>query len=152
LVAGNTVGPVTVTAASGNSTPATFTVTVIGTGPERADLVAALTVPTNAKAGSAIPLTVVLTNKGPSRATTVRAALSLPAGFSVVSAGGGTVRGGLVTLAAPSLESGRSITYTVVVKAQAGGRGVRLLAAVAVSQTRDPVVLNNVAVKRVVLA
>lgn len=104
---------------------------------------------TPAVAGSS---TLVVTNKGPSPATAVRAAISLPAGFTVVSAGGGTLRGGIVTFSAPALAPGGSVTYAVVARAPAVGRGGRLLAAVAASQTRDPALLNNVTARRLTLA
>jgi hypothetical protein len=96
--------------------------------------------------------TLVVTNKGPGSATAVRAAVSIPAGLTVVNANGGTVRGSTVTFTAATLESGKSATYTIVLRAQAGGRGARLLAAAAASQVRDPALLNNVTVRRVLLA
>jgi hypothetical protein len=161
-------GPVTVSAAGAVTAPAStpagvyqltgtdtdplgdtgtwaFTLSVTAPGPARADLSLALTAPAQVSARGKVTVTLTVRNAGPSAATRAGTALLLPRGWTVASAGGGTLTGRqILTFTTASVPAGSAVTYTVTLTApSAAGRAV--LAAATASVTGDPSYRNNVA-------
>ncbi len=153
LVAGATTGPVLVTASQPGSTPAVFMLNVAQPGPARADLAVSLAAPSAAAAGSTFTATLTVRNRGPAPATRTVAALVVGRGLSVAGTGGGTARGPVVSWSLGDVAAGATSTRSVRLSVGAGtgsrtGRAA-LLVAGAVSETRDPRPLSNVAVRSV---
>jgi hypothetical protein len=143
LVAGSTPGPVTVTAATpGVTEPATFLASVTAAGPARADLSVALASPIAVARGQVFTVTLTLTNAGPSPASKVLSGITVPRHFTVVDAGGGTLRFGTVLYAADSLASGQTATFALRLRA-GSRRAITALLAGALSGIADPRPLNN---------
>jgi hypothetical protein len=147
LTAGTTTGPVTVTAttrnADGTTVGTTFMETVGTPGPARADMTVTLTAPGTISRGAVGTVKVTVTNKGPSAATKVAAAVYIPPTFTVTNAGGGTTTWGVTVFTVPTLSPGASATFTVGVRA--GNRtGRSVLAAVTAATTTDPNPYNNI--------
>jgi hypothetical protein len=147
LTAGTTTGPVTVTAttrnADGTTVGTTFMETVGTPGPARADMTVTLTAPGTISHGAVGTVKVTVTNKGPSAATKVAAAVYIPPTFTVTNAGGGTTTWGVTVFTVPTLSPGASATFTVSVRA--GNRtGRSVLAAVTAATTTDPNPYNNI--------
>ncbi|MDT0187071.1 hypothetical protein Q9S36_43490 [Microbacterium sp. ARD31] len=100
--------------------------------------------------GTDVTYTLVATNKGASRAGTVRISDTLPSALVVTSAttdqGSCTVTGSQVVCSAGALDPGQSVQVTLVarVPSSAGGASLVNTASVA-SSTTDPVPGNNVA-------
>jgi hypothetical protein len=161
-------GPVTVSAAGAVTAPAStpagvyqltgtdtdplgdtgtwaFTLSVTAPGPARADLSLALTAPAQVSARGKVTVTLTVRNAGPSAATRAGTALLLPRGWTVASAGGGTLTGRqILTFTTATVPAGSIVTYTVTLTApSAAGRAV--LAAATASVTGDPSYRNNVA-------
>ena len=161
-------GPVTVSSAGAVTAPATtpagvyqltgtdtdplgdtgtwaFTLSVTAPGPARADLSLTLTAPAQVSARGKVTVTLTVRNAGPSAATRAGTALLLPRGWTVASAGGGTLTGRqILTFTAATVPAGSAVTYTVTLTApSAAGRAV--LAAATASVTGDPSYRNNVA-------
>jgi hypothetical protein len=161
-------GPVTVSAAGAVTAPAStpagvyqltgtdtdplgdtgtwaFTLSVTVPGPARADLSLTLNAPAQASARGKVTVTLTVRNAGPSAATRAGTALLLPRGWTVASAGGGTLTGRqILTFTAATVPAGSAVTYTVTLTApSAAGRAV--LAAATASVTGDPSYRNNVA-------
>ncbi len=147
LSAGDTAGPVTVTATAGTlSTTFALTVTPAPVIPREADLSVALGVPATLKAGTTTPVTVTLRNAGPAAATRVTGAVTLPQGLKVTAAPGGIVGGNgrSVAYLVPNIAAGTASTFTITVTADRTVTGPRTLeGAVAPSQVRDPKLTNN---------
>ncbi|GAA4979543.1 hypothetical protein WHI96_23685 [Pseudonocardia tropica] len=147
LSAGDTAGPVTVTATAGTlSTTFALTVTPAPVIPREADLSVALGVPATLKAGTTTPVTVTVRNAGPAAATRVTGAVTLPQGLKVTAAPGGIVGGDgrSVAYLVPNVAAGTASTFTITVTADRTVAGPRTLAgAVAPSQVRDPKLTNN---------
>jgi uncharacterized repeat protein (TIGR01451 family) len=111
-------------------------------------------------AGNNITYTVVITNNGPSTASTLVFSEAIPANTTFVSAaatsgtGGWTCTGISISCSNPSFTMGSSTTFTVVVKVGAGtasGTVITDTAAVS-SSTTDPNPSNNFAIATVVVA
>ncbi|WP_224386395.1 DUF11 domain-containing protein [Pseudonocardia sp. ICBG1293] len=147
LSAGDTAGPVTVTATAGAlSTTFALTVTPAPVVAREADLSVALGVPGTLKAGTTAPVTVTLRNAGPAAATRVTGAVTLPQGLRATSAPGGIVggKGRSVAYLVPGIAAGTASTFTITVTADRTVTGPRTLeGAVAPSSVRDPKLANN---------
>ncbi|MBM7774291.1 hypothetical protein JOD54_004495 [Actinokineospora baliensis] len=149
LVAGNTPGQVTITAATpGVASTATFTATVTDPpGPVRADLSATITAPTAVPKGVPFEVTLRAHNDGPHAAADVRSTLTLPLDWCLVDNGGGTTGGLLgnqVTFTTGSIPRGATADYTITVVARPFLPGPRLLTGHTVSlRTWDTNYLNN---------
>jgi Domain of unknown function DUF11 len=148
LTAGMTTGPVTVTAttsiADGTTVGTTFMETVGTPGPARADLTVTLTAPGTISRGAVGTVKITVTNKGPSAATKIAAAVYIPPTFTVTNTGGGTTTWGVTVFTVPTLAPAMSTTFTVTVKA--GNRtGRSVLAAITAATTTDPNLYNNIA-------
>ncbi|MER7435354.1 hypothetical protein ABT341_11645 [Pseudonocardia alni] len=146
LSAGDTAGPVTVTATAGTmSTTFALTVTPAPVIPREADLSIRLGVPGTMKAGTTAPVTVTIRNAGPAGATRVAGAVTLPTGLRATASQGGIVSGGRsVAYLVPSIAAGTERTFTITVTVDRTAAGVRTLdAGVAPSQVRDPKLANN---------
>jgi subtilase family serine protease len=121
----------------------TFMETVGTPGPARADLSVTLTAPGTVSRGAVGTVKITVTNKGPSAATKIAAAVYIPPTFTVTNAGGGTTIWGVTVLTVPTLSPGTSATFTVSVKA--GNRtGRSVLAAITAATTTDPNPYNNI--------
>ncbi|MFC6087738.1 hypothetical protein [Saccharothrix lopnurensis] len=156
LTAGTTTGPVTVTATAGGvTTPATFTGTVTAPqGAARADVSVSISAPTGARSGSPFTATLTVRNNGPSTATSIYSALTLPKGMRVTNAGGGLVtdNGRAVAFRLSSLDSGGQITHTLTVTSDRTLTGTRDIAAAGAStRVLDSDYRNNAALARVTL-
>lgn len=119
-----------------------------------ADLRIALAAPATAPPGKPFAVTLTVTDAGPAAATAVTADLRLPAGFSVVNAGGGRVTdaGRTVHLTRASLSAGKSTTWTVTLEAGPSVRGRQSLTAVTGSPAvTDPAPGNNTAERSVTI-
>jgi uncharacterized repeat protein (TIGR01451 family) len=107
-----------------------------------ADVVVTKTGPASVPAGGLASYTLTVTNSGPSTATNVVAADTLPAGATFSGASGSTtLSNGVVRWAAVDLASGASATYTVTVIAPASGSLTNV--ASGSSATPDPDPTNN---------
>lgn len=139
-------GPVTVTAtAAGAATGASFLLTAGTPGSARADLSVAVSLPAQAKPGSSVSAKVTVTNAGPYTATKTATAFTVPLGWKVTNAGGGSLLcNSVVLFAAEGLASGASIAYIVTLTASAKATTSTALAAV-LSATIDPKLSNNAA-------
>jgi hypothetical protein len=147
LVAGSTAGPVLVTVSQPGSTSAAYMLNVADPGPARADLSVSLQTPSSVASGSTFAVALTVRNRGPSTATRSLAALVLPPGLSVRDAGGGTSAGPVLYWSLGTLAANSTSTRTATVKAARGLRGDKLLAAGAVSATRDPRPQDNFALR-----
>lgn len=99
-----------------------------------------------ANAGGLITYTLAAWNLGPQPALGLAVTDTLPAGVTLASAGAGCApAGGAVVCAAPLLEAGQALTFTLVVTVDAGVEPGASLenAAVAGSLTADPDPSNN---------
>lgn len=146
LSAGDTAGPVTVTATAGTlSTTFALTVTPAPVIPREADLSITLGVPSTMKAGTTVPVTVTIRNAGPAAATRVAGAVTLPTGLRATAAPGGIVSGGRsVAYLVPGIAAGTGRTFTITVTVDRTAAGARTLdAGVSPSQVRDPKLTNN---------
>jgi hypothetical protein len=136
----------TVTDASGDTVSGTavITVTAVSTSP-KADIAVSLSCPSSLGAGKSGTCTLTVVNHGPSAASKLTAALTLPANVTEVSCTGGCSKSrGLLTWTATSLASGSSVSYQVTVKAAQPGKAILLGAAA--SRNPDPHLLNNIAI------
>ncbi|MBA2543299.1 MAG: DUF11 domain-containing protein, partial [Deltaproteobacteria bacterium] len=132
-----TADPVT----ANNSTSVTTTVTA------SADLAIAVSdAPDPVTAGAALTYTVDVTNLGPSTATTVSMANTLPAGVTFVSASGTgwtcSASGQVITCVRGSLAEGAAPPITITTTAPAGGGSITDTATISAA-TSDPVAANN---------
>ena len=104
-------------------------------------------------AGNQVTYTMVVTNNGPSTATSTVLTDPLPAGASFVSAdGGGTQSGGTVTWNLGSLVNGASITVHLVVAVNAGRTAALSNTASVSSSITDPDSSNNSATQGTTVA
>ena len=111
-------------------------------------------------AGNNITYTVVITNNGPSTASTLAFTEAIPANTTFVSAaatsgtGGWTCTGISISCSNPSFVMGASTTFTVVVKVGAGTASGTVITDTATvsSSTTDPNPSNNFAIATVVVA
>ena len=107
-----------------------------------ADLSIAKTAPMSVLAASNLTYTVIVTNLGPSSASSVVVTDTLPAGVTFVSAtGGGANNSGVVNWSLGTLASGQVSNFTVTVTARASGTLTNV--ASVTSPTLDPHLLNN---------
>lgn len=144
IVAGATTGPITVAATTGTAAPTNFTLTIAESTTTRADLAVTLTAPTSVTTGTAFAVTLRITNNGPSAATKTLGAINIPRGMTVTNTGGGTQIKGAVVFKAGTLTSGRTVTYTVQMKAARSLRGTTVtFYGGGLSATRDPALSNN---------
>jgi uncharacterized repeat protein (TIGR01451 family) len=109
---------------------------------QSADLVAAISGPASAFAGTNLVYTVSITNLGPSTAAGVVLTNRIPAGFTVVDAGDGTVNGTLVTWNLGALAAGGWDTFTLILTPPATGGSFTNIAACGAT-TYDPSAANN---------
>lgn len=153
FAAGSTAGPLTVTATTpGVTAPAQFsaTVTAAPPGPDRADLIATLTIPTSLRSGASAQVTLTVRNAGPRESRRVVSGIALPAGLTVTNGGGGTVTDGkrAVGWTAASIAANATATYTITVTADRSATGSRPVGGGVLSTaTRDPNLGNNYQVK-----
>jgi Bacterial Ig domain/Domain of unknown function DUF11/Bacterial Ig-like domain (group 3) len=146
LDAGSTAGPVTITATTPGASGVagtSFMETVTSSGPARADLKVAISVPATLARGATGTVTVTVTNNGPSTAANVATGLYVPPSLTITGAGGGTVYYGVDVFKAASLAAGAKLTCTVTVEA-GQAKALALLIAATGSATRDPSLLNNI--------
>ena len=122
------------------SPPAGRVNTVVG---PSADVVTTKTGPATAVAGQDIGYSISVTNNGPTPATNVVVADTLPAGFTFVSAtGSGTLSGNVISWPTiVSMANGANSTFDVVVRAAMSGAFLNLAASTATSP--DPDLSNN---------
>ena len=107
-----------------------------------ADLVADKSVNTNAVAGEPLLYTLSVTNLGPSAATNVVVADTLPAGVEFISAdGGGNFSGGVVTWPPLNLAAGAFTNFTLTVSIP--GNGILTNQMTLTSPVADPTPGNN---------
>jgi hypothetical protein len=161
-------GPVTVSAAGAVTAPATtpagvyqqtgtdtdplgdtgtwaFTLSVTTPGAARADLSLTLNAPAQASAGGPVAVTLTVHNAGPSAAARTGTTLLIPRGWTVASAGGGTLIGRqILTFTASTVPTGTTVIYHITLSTPAHARGRAVLAAATASVTRDPSYRNNV--------
>ena len=138
VITGTRPGPVTATATAPAATGATYTLAVTATGPARADLAITLTAPTQAHLGSTTTVAVTVTDNGPSAATKVATAVTIPAGWTVTNPGGGTnIYHQVVLFVLPALATKTSVTYTVSYTVKRHPSTARITA-VAFASTQDP--------------
>lgn len=71
----------------------------------------------------------------------------MPPGFTATDVGGGTRYHTVVIFTGTTLGAGQTVSYAVVVKADATAKGHRVLGAAALAATPDPSYRNNVAVQ-----
>ena len=129
----------------GDSGSWAFTMTVTAAGPARADLSISAAAPAQVSPSAPVKVTLTVANAGPSAAAKTGTALLIPRGWSVASAGGGTVIGKqLITFTAATLAAGQKITYTLTLTAP-HAKGLALLAAAVASTVKDPNYRNNLA-------
>ena len=87
-----------------------------------------------------------VSNAGPSPATNVFSAVTVPTGVSVTSTGGGTLVRGIVYWTDPKIAGGATVSHTVTFKVnQHTNRTVVIGVAAASLQVKDPNYANNVA-------
>jgi hypothetical protein len=99
--------------------------------------------PAEVAPSAAVTVTVKVANAGPSAAVKTGTALLIPRGWTVASAGGGTVIGRqLITFTDASLAAEATITYAVTLTAPAA-KGRALLAAAVASTVKDPDIRDN---------
>jgi len=111
-------------------------------------------------AGSNITYTVVVTNNGPSTASTLAFTEAVPANTTLVSVaatsgtGGWTCPGGSISCTNPTFVSGASTTFTVVVTVNGGTASGTVITSTAniASATTDPNPSNNIATTTVIVA
>jgi hypothetical protein len=111
-----------------------------------ADVQAKVTGPASGKTGTAYTYTVTATDVGPGVAAQVGSTVLLPSGTTLVSASGSYTKIGqlVVWKATPDLAVNGSVSNTVTVKFST--KGTKLVSAAAASlKTRDPRLLNNLA-------
>ena len=144
--AGSLVNNATVSSATTDPNLANNTDQLTTTVTALADLSLTKTGPATVAAGGAVAYTLAVTNGGPSTATSVSVADTLPAGVSFVSASGtGWTCGeaaGVVTCTRASLTTGAAPDITINVTAPAGP-GPLVNTATASSATTDPDLTNN---------
>src|SRR6185312_2612040 len=134
---------VTATDAAGNRATKTVHYTV---GHPRADLVVAIgSSAASIQPGGVVTQTVRVTNAGPSPARSIATVVMVPRGFTVTGNGGGTVRNRMDRFSAPSLDSGASLTYTLVLTADPSASGRLTVEADSLAGTADPSLRNNTA-------
>ncbi len=128
-----------------NSASATITVT------QQADLSITKSVSLDdAQPGNSLTYTVIVSNSGPSQATNVVVADTLPSGVTFVSGTGPngetlTETGGVVNVSGGDLASAGTFSFTIVATVSAGSGGVQTNTAVVSSDTNDPVSTNDTA-------
>ncbi|MFB9387513.1 DUF11 domain-containing protein [Pseudonocardia petroleophila] len=107
--------------------PGHVTLTV---GPARADLAVRVDAPDTARPGARFPVTLTVTNTGPSPATTVLSGVTVTDGLRIVAAQGGAVTSGgrAAGYRDATLAPGQTVTRTVTVEASRG-TGTRPIAA-----------------------
>jgi hypothetical protein len=120
-----------------------FTLTVTAAGPARADLSISAAAPAAVAPSATVTVKLTVANAGPSAAAKTGTALLIPRGWTVASAGGGTVTGKqLITFTDASVAANATITYTVTLTAPAT-KGTGLLTAAVASTVKDPNIRNN---------
>ena len=125
----------------GNNDGAAASATV-ATAVQSADVQATITGPTSAIAGINLTFTVLVTNLGPSTAAGVWLTNTVPVGFAIVDAAGGTINGQIVIWNIGSLASGGWNSFILTLTPPtSGGTYINTLASSAT--TYDPVALNN---------
>ncbi len=133
------------TDATNNSATADITVT------PQADLSITKSVSlTNAQAGSSLTYTIEVSNSGPSTATNVVVADTLPAGVTFDSGTGPggetlTVSNGVVNVSGGDLASGGSFSFTINATVDSGATSPQTNSATVSSDTNDPDATNNTA-------
>jgi uncharacterized repeat protein (TIGR01451 family) len=134
---------VTATDAAGNRATKTVHYTVAR---PRADLAVAIgSSAASIQPGGALTQTVTVTNTGPSPARSITTIVTVPRGFTVTANGGGTIRNRMDRFTAPSLDSGASLTYTLVLTADPSASGKLTVEADSLAGTADPNLRNNAA-------
>ncbi|MCU0782567.1 MAG: DUF2341 domain-containing protein [Verrucomicrobia bacterium] len=125
-----------------NSGLATVSITVM---PVVADINTTVTGPASVFAGANFSYTVMVTNAGPSGATSVTVSDVLPAGATFVSAtAGGNHNAGVVTWPAIStLASGAAMSFTVTVTPTSNGGAILTNFVASTAATSDPDLSNN---------
>nr|WP_243077201.1 GH32 C-terminal domain-containing protein [Microbacterium sp. SS28] len=148
LNAGSTAGAVTVSAAVGGAPGipvATFAETVLAVTHARADLsVGIANLPATLAAGASRTVTVTVTNSGPNAASSVLTSINVGPKLTITAVPGGKkwLGNAAATWTASSLGSGKTLTYTLTVKAADSG-GSSFVAAAVVSKVPDPSLGNN---------
>jgi uncharacterized repeat protein (TIGR01451 family) len=142
LVAGSTAGAVVVTAAGSTITNgAVYSLSVAANLVARADLSISLS---GQASGNTITGTFTATNKGPASATGAIMEVSVPAGFTVVSAPGSIRNGAVLGWVLPSpLTAKHSKSYAVKVTVASSVHGLVVLSAGVSSGVDDPAPANN---------
>lgn len=153
--AGTTTGPVVLGALTpldgGNEGEVLFDATVTApSGPPRADLAVRVDAPDTARPGARFPVTLTVTNTGPSPATTVLSGVIVTEGLRIVAAQGGAVTSGgrAAGYRDATLAPGQTVTRTVTVEASRS-TGTRTIAAGTASAVRDPQLRDNAALDTV---
>ncbi len=142
LTAGLKTGRVTVSASvAGVAQPATFSESVTRA---FADLSISVSASPTVAPGGTVTTTITVTNRGPDLAPAVVTDFTVLSGYTVVSADGGTRIGPLLQWADPSLATGTSVSYTVVVQVPAHAKGLVISGALTYSAAVDPNPFNNV--------
>jgi hypothetical protein len=108
-----------------------------------ADIAMTITVPSSASDSSSFTETAVVTNHGPSTATTIDTNLVVPAQLQVASAPGATLQTGSLVWTNPSLAPGASLTRTVTFTVGADIHTTIGIGGVTESADDDPDLTNN---------
>ncbi len=141
------VNTATVDGDQGDGDPADDTATSSTLVGPSADLAIAKQGPATAVAGGTITWQVIVTNRGPSVATNVTVADTLPAGVTLVSATpdqGSCATGATITCAVGTLPAGASTQVAVVVRTDAGDAGKSVTNSASVTgEQPDPDTSNN---------
>lgn len=144
LLAGATAGPVVVTATAGTAT-VQFLENVIPAGTGRADLKITVSAPLRARVGETLSVTVRVSNSGTGPASWVKTIAAVPSWLTVVDAGGGTVKGRLITWTVDGLASGSQKPYVIKVKVTSRRLPLAVIRALTGSSTPESSYRNNVA-------
>jgi YVTN family beta-propeller protein len=143
----------------------TFTVTAsnpVGTSPPSpasspvtpappADLAVTLNGPGRVADGATFTENVTVTDHGPGNATHIAITMLIPAGLTVTSAAGASIRSGTLTWADPSLPSTVKVIYPVTFNVGAPTYGPAIIGAIAQDDGYDPNLSNNAAITTVQL-
>jgi uncharacterized repeat protein (TIGR01451 family) len=131
------------------ATTKTFTLIVAAAGPS--DLATTLSGPTKTKLSGTVTYTLTIKNNGTGTAAQVSGSITVPAGFTLVSASpAATLVNGVVTWSQPTLSNGSSLHWKATFKAPAVGTYTST--ATASSGSLDPNGANNSASSTVVVA
>lgn len=119
-------------------------------GPPRADLAVRVDAPDTARPGTRFPVTLTVTNNGPSPATTVLSGVTVADELRIVAAPGGAVTSGgrAAGYRETTLAPGQTVTRALTVEASRA-TGSRTIAAGTASSVRDPQLRDNAALDTV---